>query len=264
MATSQLLLDRHAVDPLEQHQLEHDLLSSITAWMATRPTQQDLLSRIAQSLEHRCAISYAAVVLGPPEQRQVFPIQRVADERWARANEVASAVWQSGQLQVIPQQGVNGTRRAALVCVPILVGSDAIGTLLAEVVTENGWPLKEYARFLRTVGNLIALDVEMRRQARIHQQAWGGEHRDLKPGNAISHGDHGSPSEESLDQDERHSSVSLTSRVESLEREMIIEALRSTRGNVAAAARALSITPRIIRYKIKKLGIDSRRACEKQ
>ena len=45
-------------------------------------------------------------------------------------------------------------------------------------------------------------------------------------------------------------------RVEAFEREMIDEALKAHRGNVAAAARALNLTVRIIHYKIRKLGID--------
>jgi Nif-specific regulatory protein len=47
--------------------------------------------------------------------------------------------------------------------------------------------------------------------------------------------------------------------VDWVEREMITEALRNADGNMAAAARELGITPRIVRYKIRKLGIDYRR-----
>ena len=37
---------------------------------------------------------------------------------------------------------------------------------------------------------------------------------------------------------------------------MLMDALKTTRGNVAAAARQLGITPRMVRYKLRKLGID--------
>jgi Nif-specific regulatory protein len=47
----------------------------------------------------------------------------------------------------------------------------------------------------------------------------------------------------------------LRFRVESLERDMIVDALKRTNSNVSAAARDLDITPRMIRYKIKHLGI---------
>jgi Nif-specific regulatory protein len=47
----------------------------------------------------------------------------------------------------------------------------------------------------------------------------------------------------------------LRMRVEALERDMIVDALKRSNGNVATAARNLEITPRMIRYKIKYLGI---------
>ena len=50
--------------------------------------------------------------------------------------------------------------------------------------------------------------------------------------------------------------ASLKDLVESYEREVIIDALKKSRGNAAAAARRLHTTERIINYRIKKLGID--------
>jgi len=47
----------------------------------------------------------------------------------------------------------------------------------------------------------------------------------------------------------------LRVRIQSFERDMIVDALKRTGGNVTAAARALEITPRMLRYKIKQLGL---------
>ncbi|MEM4247947.1 MAG: sigma 54-interacting transcriptional regulator [Candidatus Nanoarchaeia archaeon] len=44
--------------------------------------------------------------------------------------------------------------------------------------------------------------------------------------------------------------------VRSYERELIVDALKNHRGNVAASARALGLTQRIMHYKIEKIGID--------
>ena len=44
--------------------------------------------------------------------------------------------------------------------------------------------------------------------------------------------------------------------VASFERELIVDALKNNRGNVAAAARMLETTKRILHYKIDKLNID--------
>jgi len=48
----------------------------------------------------------------------------------------------------------------------------------------------------------------------------------------------------------------LAAQVAALERKLITSALRNTYGNIAAAARALRTTPRVLAYKIRKLGID--------
>jgi len=49
---------------------------------------------------------------------------------------------------------------------------------------------------------------------------------------------------------------SLQERVQGYERDLIIDALKSARGNMAAAARALDTTQRIIGYKVQKYGIE--------
>ena len=48
---------------------------------------------------------------------------------------------------------------------------------------------------------------------------------------------------------------SLSARTKSLERELVLDALKRHGGNAAAAARDLGITPRMVRYKAKHLGI---------
>lgn len=50
--------------------------------------------------------------------------------------------------------------------------------------------------------------------------------------------------------------VKLLDKTWSIQRAMILQALKQTKGNMAAAARHLGITPRIIRYKVRKLGIN--------
>jgi Nif-specific regulatory protein len=47
--------------------------------------------------------------------------------------------------------------------------------------------------------------------------------------------------------------------VESFEKDLIVDALKSSRGNRAKAARLLESTERILGYKIHKYGIEPRR-----
>ena len=52
---------------------------------------------------------------------------------------------------------------------------------------------------------------------------------------------------------------SLESALDMVEREIIIDALKSSRGNMAAAARDLGITERIMGLRVAKHGFDPRR-----
>jgi Nif-specific regulatory protein len=47
-------------------------------------------------------------------------------------------------------------------------------------------------------------------------------------------------------------------RMELLERDLISDALKSCQGSIAAAAEQLGITPRMVRYKLKRLGLDQK------
>jgi Nif-specific regulatory protein len=51
----------------------------------------------------------------------------------------------------------------------------------------------------------------------------------------------------------------LASALESVEREMLLDSLKSSRGNMARAARLLGLTERVMGLRVKKLGIDPRR-----
>ena len=56
----------------------------------------------------------------------------------------------------------------------------------------------------------------------------------------------------------QHGRADFKTLVNSYERELIVDALKAKSGNVAAAARQLGLTERIIHYKIGKLGISPR------
>ena len=53
--------------------------------------------------------------------------------------------------------------------------------------------------------------------------------------------------------------VSLAAAVTSLERDLILDALKSARGNVARAARLLDASERVVAYKVRRLGLDPSR-----
>jgi Nif-specific regulatory protein len=76
---------------------------------------------------------------------------------------------------------------------------------------------------------------------------------------AVIHGHHLPPTLQTAEGSGTIPATSLTSAVAALEREMISDALKTTRGNQARAARLLQVSERMINYKVRKYGIDCER-----
>lgn len=85
------------------------------------------------------------------------------------------------------------------------------------------------------------------------------EYAVLLNGDGVIHGHNLPPTLQMPEMEELSHAGSLKARVELLERDMIVDALKSSGGSLPTAAKQLGITPRMIRYKVKKLGIDAQR-----
>lgn len=75
----------------------------------------------------------------------------------------------------------------------------------------------------------------------------------------VIHGHHLPPTLQTAEVSGTVTQVSLISAIEAYESDLIQDALKSTRGNVAKAAKMLDSTERILGYKIKKYGIAPKR-----
>ena len=75
----------------------------------------------------------------------------------------------------------------------------------------------------------------------------------------VIHGHHLPPSLQTADASGTVTRVSLKEAVDGFERDLIQDALKTTRGNRAKAARLLDTTERILNYKVKNLSVDVRR-----
>ncbi len=75
----------------------------------------------------------------------------------------------------------------------------------------------------------------------------------------VIHGHHLPPTLQTAEATGTTHAGTLESTVENVERELILDALKSSRGNMAKAARNLGLTERIMGLRIKKHGIDARR-----
>jgi Nif-specific regulatory protein len=75
----------------------------------------------------------------------------------------------------------------------------------------------------------------------------------------VVHGHHLPPSLQTAEASGTVTRVSLSDAVAGFEKDLIQDALKTTRGNRAKAARLLDTTERVINYKVRKYGIDARR-----
>jgi Nif-specific regulatory protein len=80
----------------------------------------------------------------------------------------------------------------------------------------------------------------------------------------VIHGHHLPPTLQTSDASDTIGTGSLKERTSLFEKDLIVDALKRCNGNLAAAARDLGTTARIIRYKVKELGIDSKRYYKKK
>ncbi|HYR41648.1 MAG TPA: sigma 54-interacting transcriptional regulator [Terriglobia bacterium] len=76
--------------------------------------------------------------------------------------------------------------------------------------------------------------------------------------NAV-HGHHLPPTLQTAQASGTITTLSLSQAVVAFEKDIVLDALKTTRGNRAKAARLLGTTERIINYKVRKYGIDSER-----
>ncbi len=94
---------------------------------------------------------------------------------------------------------------------------------------------------------------------------WPGNVRELEncieraallSSDGVIHGHHLPPTLQTSDATDTVGTGTLKERTRLFERDIIVDALKRTNGNVAAAARDLGATARVIRYKVKDLDID--------
>jgi Nif-specific regulatory protein len=76
---------------------------------------------------------------------------------------------------------------------------------------------------------------------------------------AVIHAHHLPPTLQTAEASDTVSRVALAEAVQAFEKDLVLDALKSTRGNCARAAKLLSTTERILNYKVRKYEIDTTR-----
>jgi len=75
----------------------------------------------------------------------------------------------------------------------------------------------------------------------------------------VIHGHHLPPTLQTAEATGTQPTGNLQATLDNIEREMLLDALKSARGNMAKAARALGISERLMGIRVRKHGIDYRR-----
>ena len=165
-------------DHLERHERELDVLASISALLATQSGQREMLTQVLHELEHELEMRHTTVMLLSADgtelvveaARSIHPRDRHT-LRYRRGEGVTGSVLQTGRPAIIPRisqeprftnrlhrRQQQGVQDASFICVPIMLGSEVVGTLSADLPTQPVEILEERARMLHIVAGLIERD----------------------------------------------------------------------------------------------------------
>jgi len=176
--------DRHATqDHLARHERELDVLSSIGQLLATQAGQREMLADVLRELERHLGMIRCTIMLLSTDGRELvveaarsFQPAEGHDTRYRWGEGITGTVVQTGRPAIIPrvsreplfQNRIHRRSRAgdediSFICVPVMLGSEVVGSLSADFPVEDRDALDEHARVLGIVASLIAFDVKSRR-----------------------------------------------------------------------------------------------------
>ncbi|MBR6021522.1 MAG: GAF domain-containing protein [Kiritimatiellae bacterium] len=137
----------------------------------------------------------------------------------------------------------------SFVCVPVRAGRTVLGALAVDRPAAPLAELEEDARLLRIVASMIGQALKLRLAVQEEQRLLSAENAALRARLEAR------PAPPSPLPPPATSPLSLQAQVDALERALIANALAASSGNLAAAARILRTTPRILAYKARRLGL---------
>lgn len=148
----------------------------------------------------------------------------------------------------------------SFVCVPVRAGRTVLGTLSVDRPAAPLAELEEDARLLRIVASMIGQALKLRLAVQEEQQLLASENARLRTllattGTALPPSGETQLAASASPPPATPPTLSLKSQVDALERTLISDALSSAHGNLAAAARTLQTTPRILSYKARRLSL---------
>ncbi|HKI31426.1 MAG TPA: sigma 54-interacting transcriptional regulator [Gemmataceae bacterium] len=168
--------------------------------LAARPGQREMLLDALKVLEQELGMTRGTVMLLAPDgsELQIAAAQNVDEEvrqtvRYRRGEGITGEVVQTGrpivvqrvadeprfQGRIYPRNG-RLKQEISFICVPVLLGSEVVGTLAVDLPCQEPAGLQEKAQLLSIVASMIAHDVKSRRVAREERQALESENLRLR------------------------------------------------------------------------------------
>jgi Nif-specific regulatory protein len=245
---------------LERYERELHALHSIAKLFNTQSDQEQLMHEVLKIIEQNLNMTRVAIILHTVDGNELvverpYTIQSSDRDqyRYQQDEEITSHVLQTGHTKIIPRiqeeppihEIINNRnnmhyQNISFICVPIITGDEVIGTLSTDVHHIDHDSLTKDERVLSIISNMIAHDAKSRQLTKLKQSILEEEHQRLR------------------------TSGTLKMRVNQLEREVIMDALKRSNGNINAASRELGITSRMVRYKIQNLKIDYKKLAGKK
>jgi Nif-specific regulatory protein len=168
--------------------------------LATQSGQQQMLSEVLKELESRLQMCRGTVMLLLPdgnelvvEAAQNVPSQRRAELRYRRGEGIIGMVVQTGRPAIVPrvseeprftnriyQRPRQESEELGFLCVPIMPGSEVVGTLSVDLPCQDPGALEERCRLLEIVASMIAYDVKARRMDELRRQSLESENLRLR------------------------------------------------------------------------------------
>jgi Nif-specific regulatory protein len=178
-------------DHLGQYEKDLETLARVGRLLAAQSGQRQMLTAVLDTLEEELGMIRATIMLLSSDENELFvevardvPGHDHKDLRYRRGEGIVGSVVQTAQAAIIPRiseepRFTNRIHRrdnvdevdASFLCVPIVLGSEVVGTLSVDLPVQEMEELEARARFLGIVASMIAYDVKSR-----HLEALGRQH----------------------------------------------------------------------------------------
>jgi len=181
------------IDPYElshRYNDELDLLASISRLLGQQSGQKEMLADVVRILEQKAPLSNVTVMLlAPNGEELVVEATRLGnhddrkDRSYLSGEGVTGRAFKSGQTQIVQCVGNEPSfcgrihnrsgqdvYELSFICLPILLGSEVVGTLSADLPRQSESTLRDFARLLRIVAGLVAFDVKYRRLVHLERE----------------------------------------------------------------------------------------------